>query len=122
MVSSVTTKWQNKFLWILVLQLLMLFYSLSGVLTKLASGHALLSMRFLLCYGGAIGVLFLYALVWQVVLKRVPLSVAYANRAITVAWSLVWGVVIFQEKVSLSMVIGTAVMAVGIYFVVTSDE
>lgn len=100
----------------------MLLYSFSGVLTKAAAGQPFLSWNFLLCYGGAIGVLFIYAIAWQLVLKRVPLSTAYANRAVTVAWSLIWGVVLFKETLRLSMILGTAVIAVGIYMVVTADE
>ena len=113
---------RNSVIWIILLQGMMLLYSCSGVFTKLAAGYPFLSWGFIFSYGGAIGVLFVYALLWQLVLKKVPLSVAYANRAMTTGWTLFWGVVLFHETVSPTMLIGTAVMAVGIYLVVTSDE
>lgn len=101
---------------------MMLFYSLSSVLTKLAAGREFLSLKFLLCYGGALGVLFVYAIAWQQILARVPLTTAYANRAITVGWSMLWSYVIFHERITIAMLAGTAVIAAGIYMVMTSDE
>lgn len=107
---------------VLVLQLMMLAYSWSGVFTKFAAGEVFLSFSFFLYYAVAIGILFLYALLWQLVLRRVSLTTAYANRAVTVIWSIVWGSVIFKEKVSTSMIVGVVIIAAGIFTVVTADE
>ena len=43
----------------------------------------------MLLYGAEIGVLGIYALCWQQVIKRVELSVAYANRAASGSSSVV---------------------------------
>ena len=98
----------------LFLHLLLMVYSTSGILSKLAAGKTFLSWPFLLLYGSVIVLLGVYALGWQQVLKRVPLSVAYANKAITVLWGGVWGVLVFREHLSPGKVIGGVLVLAGI--------
>jgi drug/metabolite transporter (DMT)-like permease len=98
----------------LFLHLLLMVYSTSGVFSKLAAGKAFLSWPFLLLYGGVIVLLGVYALGWQQVLKRVPLSVAYANKAVTVVWGCVWGVLVFREHLSPGKLIGGVLVLAGI--------
>lgn len=96
------------------LHLLLMVYSTNGILSKLAAGKTFLSWPFLLLYGGVIVLLVVYALGWQQVLKRVPLSVAYANKAVTVVWGCVWGVLVFREHLSPGKVIGGVLVLAGI--------
>ncbi len=96
------------------LHLLLMVYSTSGILSKLASGKTFLGWPFLLLYGGVIVLLGVYALGWQQVLKRVPLSVAYANKAVTVVWGCVWGVLVFREHLSPGKLIGGVLVLAGI--------
>jgi len=42
----------------------------------------------------------LYAIFWQQIIKRVDLSVAYANRSIAILWSMIWAALIFGEHIS----------------------
>ena len=63
-------KWGN----ILMLQAVFLVYSISSVVSKLASGRELFSVEFLLLYGLDILVLGIYALLWQQVIKKFELS------------------------------------------------
>ncbi|MEG1524165.1 MAG: EamA family transporter [Clostridia bacterium] len=107
---------------IALLQLCVLVFSCSSVLEKLASQHPILSWAWIGLYGGALVIIALYALAWQQFLKRVPLTTAYANRAMTMLWSMLFGMLIFQEKVTWNMFAGVLVIAVGIYYVVTGDE
>lgn len=62
-----------------------------------------------------------YALLWQQVLKRVELSVAYLNKGVVVFWSLLWAKFIFNEQITLKNIVGVCVIVVGIS-VVNSDE
>lgn len=73
-----------------ILQLVVLIYTSSTVISKIAaqSAESGNGWTFLLLYGAEIGVLGIYALCWQQVIKRVELSVAYANRAMALLWSL----------------------------------
>ena len=103
------------------LHLLLMLYSLSGVFSKLASGQDFFSLGFILCYAGIIGILGVYAIGWQQIIKRIPLTTAYANRAVTIAWGIVWGIIIFHESVSLQKLIGAAIVIAGVALYSTAD-
>ena len=107
-------KWGN----ILMLQAVFLVYSISSVVSKLASGRELFSVEFLLLYGLDILV---YALLWQQVIKKFELSVAYANKAVTLLWALVWGICIFHEEITFFKAAGIVLVMAGI-FILNSEE
>jgi len=94
-------------------------YSFCGVFQKLAAGSEPLSILFLFYYACSIGVLFIYALLWQLILSRVPLTTAYSNRAVAMIWSVVWGVVFFHEEISWNHILGALVICFGIFLVTT---
>lgn len=106
----------------LALHLLLVFYSLSSVLSKLAAGQAFLSFKFCLCYGGMFLILVIYALGWQQILKRLPLTVAFANKAVTLVWSMVFGALLFHEQIRLNQLIGCALAVAGVVLFVQPDE
>lgn len=91
-----------------------MLYSLSGVCSKMAAGYEFLSPGFILFYGGIIAILGVYAIVWQQILKKMPLVTAYANKAVTVVWGVIWGIVIFHEKISAGKVISMLLVMAGI--------
>lgn len=98
---------------ILFLQFIVVIYTLSGVAGKLASGYEFLSTCFILFYGLEILILGIYALLWQQVIKRFDLSVAYANRSVALLWSVVWASLIFHETVTIKNLIGVAIVIAG---------
>lgn len=98
----------------LLLHILLMFFSASEVFSKLASQYPVLSPRFVLFYGLNIVVLGIYAVGWQQVIKHIPLTAAYANRAVTIFWGVVWGVLLFHEEVTPNKVIGALVVLVGV--------
>ncbi len=110
------TSWFTLF----ILQGIVLIYSLSTVMAKFAAETSFLSIEFFLFYGAEIFVLGIYAVLWQQVIKKVDLSVAYANRAMNLLWSIVWAIVIFKESVSIKNIIGVGIVSLGI-FIVNSD-
>ncbi len=85
---------------ILGLHIIFLLYSLCGVCCKFASGEAFLSVRFCLFYGASLVILAGYALAWQQILKRLPLTFAYANKAVGLIWNLLWGLLLFHEALT----------------------
>ncbi|MBQ2959721.1 MAG: transporter [Oscillospiraceae bacterium] len=105
----------------LALHLLLLFYSCSSVLSKLAAGHEFLSLGFLVCYGGMFMILVIYAVGWQQILKHLPLTVAFANKAVTLVWSMVFGALLFQESIKLNQLIGCALAVAGVILFVKED-
>ena len=98
---------------LLLLHILLLFYSLSDVMSKLAAGFDFLSLGFVVCYGGLLVILAGYAIGWQQVIKRMPLTTAYANRGITVVWGIFWGALFFSEAITPGKIAG-AVMVVAV--------
>ncbi|MGI6045521.1 MAG: transporter [Eggerthellaceae bacterium] len=107
---------------LLGLHLLLMFYSLTGVLSKYAAGEPFLSPRFLLLYGGMLLILAIYALGWQQVLKRMPLTSAYANRAVAIVWGIIWGLVLFAEPVTLPKLIGAIFIMIGVVIFSYADN
>ena len=64
---------------------------------------------------------FVYALAWQRVIKKFPLSTAYANRSVYIIWSQLWAVLIFKEHLSIGNILGMLIVFIGV-MVVSSDE
>jgi drug/metabolite transporter (DMT)-like permease len=100
----------------------LLFYSIGGIFAKIASSKAFLSFEFILYYGLLLCVLFIYAILWQQILKRLPLTVAFANKAITILWGILWGYLFFGETIRLGMLLGSIIIISGIYLVVSDDK
>ena len=96
------------------LHLLLLLYSLSGIMSKLASGHPFMSIQFIVLYGAMLCILAIYAIGWQQIIKHMPLTSAYANRAITIVWGLIWGALFFSEPITMRKAIGSAIVLVGV--------
>lgn len=106
----------------ILLHVLLMFYSATGIFSKLAAGEDFLSIRFCLYYGIVITILFLYAIGWQRVLKKLPVTTAFANKAVTTVWGSVWGLLFFHEQISIGKVIGIAVIIAGIIVFVQGGE
>lgn len=99
---------------LILLHILLLVYSAIGICSKFAAGQEFLSLNFCILYGIVLLFLFIYAVGWQQVIKRIPLNVAYANRAIVVFWGIVWGIVIFNETLSIGKIIGASLVVAGV--------
>ena len=52
-------------------------------------------------------------------IKRVDLSFAYANRAVAIAWSMLWAAVIFGETITAQNLIGVGIVLIGTMLVNT---
>lgn len=74
------------------LHVILLLYSVSAVFSKLAATETRINARFIVCYGIAVFLLCVYAVVWQQNIKRLPLPTAFASKAVTVVWDVIWGV------------------------------
>lgn len=104
-----------------LLHALMLIFSLSPVCSKLAGQQPFLSFKFIFFYGLVILLLGIYALLWQQIIKRMPLTTAYANKAVTVVWGMVWGALLFQEDITPQKCIGAAIIVAGVMLYAFSD-
>lgn len=106
---------------LLILQGAVCLYTLSGIAAKYASNFEFLSLGFTFCYGLEILILGIYALIWQQIIKRVDISVAYANRSLAIFWSMLWAFLLFKEQITVQNLIGVALIFVGTWVVNSSD-
>ena len=104
-----------------LLHIMLMIYSMSGICSKLASGEGFLSFRFCFYYAIIILLLGFYAIGWQQIIKRLPLTTAFANKAVTVIWGIIWGTVFFHEKVTVGKVIGAILVIVGVIIYANAD-
>ena len=106
----------------LVLQGMMLLYSIGAIFAKAAAGQPFLSVGFIIFYGMLLLILLAYALLWQQVLKKIPLSTAYVNRGAVLVWGMLWGSLFFGEGVTVYKVAAAALVFTGTVLVVTGGE
>jgi len=91
-----------------------LVYCLYPLIGKFATKFDLFSFNFIALYCVVFAILFLYALLWQQVLKKFPLSTAIANKSVTIIWGMIFGLLFFDEKITPKMFLGTALILSGI--------
>ena len=107
------------------LHLTVLLFSFTSVFSKMASGcfsrngladpmlYVFLFLMLLDC--------FLYALVWQKIIKKFDLNVAYANKNIYLIWSQIWAVLIFHENLSVQNIVGLLLVFIGVLVVIFNE-
>lgn len=110
-------KEKKRLIYIVLLQGAVLIYSFSSVMSKLASAYPFFSFKMVICYGTSIGLLGVYAILWQQFMKKVELSVAYANRSMNLLWSMVWSVLLFHETMTVKNVLGVILVLIGTIFI-----
>ena len=107
---------------IFILQIVIAIYTLSTVCAKFASGQEFMSFQFILYYGIEMMILGVYAIIWQQLLKKFDVSIAYANKAMGLLWSIVWAILIFNDTITIKNVIGVLIVIIGTIIVNNEDE
>lgn len=106
---------------ILLLQGVIILYTASGVMSKEASAAGGNVPRFLFFFGMEFVLLGIYALLWQQMLKRFELSVAYANRSMAVVWSMTWAVLFFHDTITIKNAAGVLLVVLGTMIINTQN-
>ena len=117
-----TRKLNSRALTLIALHILLFVYSLSGLFSKNASMQPFLSFEFCALYAGMLIVLAIYAIGWQQILKRLPLTLAFANKAITVVWGIVLGALVFGETITWPMIVGAVLVIAGVVLFSIADN
>lgn len=107
---------------IVKIQAIICFFSVINILSKYASGFDFLSFKFFFAYAGILFCFLIYAFFWQKLLKKHSLFKVYSNRALLVVYALIWGVVLFLEKITLFNIIGVVIIVAGIMVVFSDDK
>lgn len=112
----------EKIKYFIILHIELFVFSLGGICSKLAVQNQFLSFWWIFWYGLVILNLGVYAIVWQQIIKHLPLTTAYANKAVGILWGILWGIVIFGEQIKWNMIVGAIIVIIGVIVVVKSDE
>ena len=99
---------------IVMLELSVVVYSLSTVAANMVSKQEFLSLKYILFFGLDFCILGVYAILWQQVIKKFQLSIAYANKAVTLLWSMLWNFLIFSQGITPGKVAGVLLVMVGV--------
>lgn len=118
--SQILHSKNNKYF--LYLHAILLLFSVAGIFAKSAACHKILSLEWLLFYVGLLGILLVYAIVWQIILKHINLTVAFCNKAVTVIWGIVWGSLFFGETITVKKIVGAAIVMAGLCLVILGDQ
>ena len=113
---------RNNVRYYIMLHVLLMIYSFSGVCSKMAAKYESLSIEFCFFYGLILMNLFLYALVWQQLIKHLALTTAFCNKAVNIVWGMVWGILFFREAITWNMILGAIIVIFGVIIVVMSNE
>lgn len=105
----------------LLLQIALFIVSFGAVCSKMAGRQELLSVPFFAFYGTLILILFVYAIIWQQVLKRISLVVAYACKGIGIIYGIIWGIVFFKEEITWKMIAGAVLVLIGVYIFIFGE-
>ncbi len=104
---------RKKILNIILLQFIVIIYTINSIIAKFATKAEPLSLKFFLFYAAEVCVLGVYAICWQQMIKRFELSVAYANRSMAILWTALWSVLIFKESLSVKQLAGIILVVIG---------
>ena len=102
----------------------LLLYAVCSVFAKLAGNQMAdenlwLTLVFL---GLEAFSLLVYSVLWQQVLKRMPLHFAYSNKGVCTLWTVLSGVLLFGETLTIGKAVGIVVVLIGVMLVVTDHE
>ncbi len=113
-----TTKIQN----IILLEIAFFIYALSSLFSKTAVSNNSSIWHMIGFYGLSLVMLGSYAIIWQQVLKRMDLSIAFSNKGVTIIWGILFGNVFFHETITIGMIIGSMLVIVGIILMMKEKE
>ena len=102
----------------------LLMYAIVSVFAKLAgiqmgAGNWTPTLVFL---GLEVLALLVYSVLWQQVLKRMPLNFAYSNKGVCTLWTALFGLAFFGETLTWGKALGIVVVLIGVLLVVTDHE
>lgn len=91
-----------------------LLYACTSVFSRSAAACDFLSWQYCLWFAGAVGVMGLYAICWQQVLKRIELSTAYMFKGTSLIFVMLLAWLLFGEQITFNNILGACVIITGI--------
>ncbi len=113
---------EKKLLPYIALHFIVFLYSLGGICSKLAASRDFLSFEWIVLYGLLLLSLAIYAVTWQQILKSIPLNTAYTGKSVGVIWTMLWGVLVFHERLNILHFVSAAFIIAGVILMTTSGK
>ncbi len=92
-----------------------LVYACTYICMKKASGFEFLSSAYILWTVGAVIIMGVYALLWQQILARTPLSSAYMFKGTSLIFVLLLSALMLGEGITTNNIIGSVIIVSGIF-------
>lgn len=106
----------------ILLQISFFIYALSSFFSKLATYNNVEIKNVIICYMLSVFCLGINAIIWQQILKKMNLSIAYSNKGVTIIWGLIFGIIFFNEEISFGKITGIFIVILGIFILMRKDE
>lgn len=100
-----------QYIFLIVINLL---YACVSIFTKYASQQEFMSWNYIVGLIAAVGVMGLYAVLWQQILKRIELSMAYMFKGTSLIFVMLLAYVFFDEQITWNNIIGAIIIVGGI--------
>jgi drug/metabolite transporter (DMT)-like permease len=108
---------------LLLLVLIAIFLeSFTSPFLKLGTQYPVFSKMYFICFFAAVLVLAFYAIIWQLVLERIPLTTAYLRKGLSYILVFLWASLIFHEEITLKQIIGITVIFIGMVVSISDDD
>lgn len=91
-----------------------LIYACTSLCTRYASQQDFMSWKYLCGFSCAIGVMGVYAILWQQVLKRISLSMAYMFKGTSLVFVMILAALLFGEPITWMNIIGAVIIILGV--------
>jgi drug/metabolite transporter (DMT)-like permease len=76
----------------------------------------------LVFFGLSILTLGIFSIAWQRLLNKFDLSKVYFFKATTIIWGMIFGILLFNEEVTINMIIGVVVTTLGVATILTGEK
>lgn len=96
-------------------------FPFTSVFMKYASMNNNLFMKFVL-FSCSIVVLGIFSILWQNLLKHTDLVKAYIFKSTTIIWNIIYGIILFNEKLTINMIIGMILTTIGVIISILGDR
>lgn len=103
------------------LHICILWYTMTSLLSKTASGFEPFSWQYILCFIGIFFTLGSYAILWQQAIKKFTPSVGYSNKSVSLIWTMIFSAIIFGERITLYNIVGALFIIAGVIMVAQNE-
>ena len=121
--SIVLDNFLNKRSNIIILAIVAVFMeSLTSPCLKLGGRYPFMSPGYIAWFYLAVAILGFYAVCWQLILEKLPLTTAYLRRGFSYILIFVWATLIFHEAITWKQILGIMVITLGMVISISDEK